>query len=284
MKTKKLIIAGLLAMIPILGFSQEWVEWDDIYADPSQTSQKQQIKEAPQSPKKKIVVVEGDVSKLEVKSSRDIDEYNRRGKETEEVIISKNEIEEEYIDYEFTDRIVKYHDPEAVIKITGADKITIYTDDELYSDYYRSRYCDRCGYCGCCCPWYDPWYDPWYYGWYSPWYYNPWHYGGWRWNFYFGWHSPWYYGGWYSPWHSPWYYGWYDPWFYGGWGYGGYYPGYYGGIYVGATYNSAGRSTTSYRTSAAGRSSAAGISAVSYTHLDVYKRQRIYMAIISKLW
>jgi len=41
------------------------------------------------------------------------------GKETEEVIISKNEIEEEYIDYEFTDRIVKYHDPEAVIKITG---------------------------------------------------------------------------------------------------------------------------------------------------------------------
>ena len=80
MKTKKLIIAGLLAMIPILGFSQEWVEWDDIYADPSQTSQKQQIKEAPQSPKKKIVVVEGDVSKLEVKSSRDIDEYNRRGK------------------------------------------------------------------------------------------------------------------------------------------------------------------------------------------------------------
>ena len=256
MKTNKIIIiAGLLAVIPILGFAQEW---DDIYADPSQTPQ-QINKEKPQSPKKKIVVVEGDVSKLEVKSSsRDIDEYNRRGQETEEIVVPENEYE--YQDYEYTDRIVKYHDPEAVIKITGADKITIYTDDELYSDYYDKRYRDPRWNCGCCYPWYDPWYDPWFYGWYSPWYYS-----GWRWNFYFSWYSPWYYG-WHAPWYSPWYYGWYDPWFYGGWGYpyywgyNGYYAGFYDGIYVGVTRNSSGRSTTTYRSSAAGRSTSAGLS------------------------
>ena len=78
MKTKKLLLTVLLVTMPLLIFAQEW---DDIYADPSRnesvTVQKKQDSE-PQ--KKKVVIVQGDVSNMEVVANgRDLDEYNRRG-------------------------------------------------------------------------------------------------------------------------------------------------------------------------------------------------------------
>ncbi|HBX44367.1 MAG TPA: hypothetical protein DEG28_00535, partial [Porphyromonadaceae bacterium] len=205
-----------MATVPFLGFAQEW---DDIYADPSQErivpeQEKQAI------PQKKVVVIQGDVSGMKITANgRNVDEYNRRDADnvSEPDTLSNDST---YQPYEYTDRIIRFHDPESSIKITGADEVIIFANDDIYDDYYRNRYSNTNVYFGTgwgwgfnsYYPWYNSWYDPWYYGgWYSPWSYSR-------------WYSPWYYGG-YSSWYSPWYYSsWYDPWYYGGYGYGG---GYY---------------------------------------------------------
>ena len=167
MKTKNLIITGLLVLAPVIGFAQEW---DDIYADPSQntTTVKVQKKQKPQ--KKKIVVVEGKASNMEVRANgRDIDEYNRRGQDNlaeNDTVFVEDSV---YQQYEYTDRIIKYHDPESSIKITGADEVTVYVGDDIYSDYYENRGWNFNMYYGygmgwgwnSYYPWYDPWYDPW---------------------------------------------------------------------------------------------------------------------------
>lgn len=261
MKTKKLLIAALLAIAPVLGFAQEW---DDIYADPAQ---KQVFKiNRDQSQKRKIVVVEGNASNMRVTANgRSVDEYNRRGNAN--MSDSTFAQDSAYQQYEYTDRIVRFHEPESSVRITGAEDVTIYVGDDLYADYYQNRGYNTNVYFGwgwnSYYPWYDRWYDPWYYG--SSWGYP---YGG---GYYGGWYDPWYYrrGGWYSPWYysswySPWYYGgWYDSWYYGG----GYYQGYYDGYYSSLPRSSTGRSSGVYRTSSANRMSSSdmGFGRTSYS-------------------
>src|SRR5690554_7579309 len=90
MKTKKILLSVLLVTIPLLGFAQEW---DDIYADPSQkeTAKVRKIQE-PEQQKKKIVIVQGDVSNMEVTANgRDIDEYNRRGTNNDTTLEQRSE-------------------------------------------------------------------------------------------------------------------------------------------------------------------------------------------------
>ncbi|HHW82192.1 MAG TPA: hypothetical protein GX746_10965, partial [Bacteroidales bacterium] len=256
MKTIKLLLSGLLLLTPFLGNSQEW---DDIYANPDKQGTRL-IQEKPQKPEKKqaIVVLQGDASKVSVEANgRDIDAYNRRGG-SEDVVTGQATVDE-YTDYEYTDRIIKYHDPESSVKITGVDEVTIYVGDDLYSDYYENRghnYNMNIG---------------WGWGGYYPWY-DSWHY------YYYGWHSPWNYrrlygyAGFYDPFLSPW--GWwgypnfytYSSWYGGRYyvGYGGYYGGYGGygygygfndGYYAGLSNSRSGRSPSSYRGGNYGRSS-----------------------------
>lgn len=256
MKAKKIMLAVLLVAVPFFGFAQEW---DDIYADPAQNEPVKVQKEKKEQQKKKVVIVQGKASNMEVTANgRDIDEYNRRGSYNNGEP-ADTDSSGEYEAYEYTDRIVRFHDPESSIKITGADEVIVYVGDDIYES-YNNRGLGTNIYLGMgwgsYYPWYNswyyPWYDPWYYGgWYSPWYYggwyDPWYYGfgGW-----YGWHSPWY-----NRWYSPWYYGggWYDPWYYGG----GYTHGFYDGFYSSLTRNRSGRSTGVYRTSSANRASSA---------------------------
>src|SRR5690554_2754791 len=257
MKTKNLLLAVLFTAVPLSGFAQEW---DDIYADPTQPRHERVTipKEQDDPQKKKVVIVQGDASNMEViANGRDVDEYNRRGNDTitpEEEFYS-SEDENRYQEYEYTDRIVRFHDPESSIKIVGADEVIVYVGDDIYENYNNRGWNTHLhmgwGW-GSFYPWYDPWYYGGWYGWNSPWYYSRWYspwYGG------FGWHSPWYYSSWYSPWY---YGGWYDPWHYGygyGYGYGGgYHHGFYDGYYSSLTSNRSGRSTGTYRTSSANRS------------------------------
>ncbi|MEA4979981.1 MAG: hypothetical protein VB098_08845 [Petrimonas sp.] len=212
MKTKSLIITGFLVLAPIIGFAQEW---DDIYANPTQNTATMKVQKKQEPQKKKIVVVEGKASNMEVRANgRNIDEYNRRGQDdamgNDTVFVEDSA----YQQYEYTDRIIKYHDPESSIKITGADEVTVYVGDDIYSEYYDNRAWGSNVYLGwnmgwgwgigwgwtSYYPWYDPWYDPWYYGY------------GWGYPYYSHWYSPWSYGGWYSPWS---YGGYYSPWYYG---------------------------------------------------------------------
>ena len=77
MKTKNLILTGLLLLAPIIGFAQEW---DDIYANPAknQRPETEKVRQRQSPQKKKIVVVEGKASNMEVRANgRNIDEYNR---------------------------------------------------------------------------------------------------------------------------------------------------------------------------------------------------------------
>ncbi len=240
MKTKQIIIAIMLAVIPFWSFAQEW---DDIYATPSQNKGKTTKSDFQ---KKKVVIVEGKGTDIKIQTEvRDIDEYNRRS--TDALAEGDTSQDSLYQDYEYTDRIIKYHDPENSIKISGVDEVTVvYVDDDVYSDYYRNR-----GYYGSMYyPWYtyDYMYDPcfygcygcnsYYYGWYNPWF-SPWSY-----SFYF---NPWYYGSWY---YSPyWYYSTY--WYYGG---GGYYNGFYDGYHSALTSNRSGRNSGTFRTSSANTS------------------------------
>ncbi len=120
MKTIKFLLSGLLLLTPFIGNSQNW---DDIYANPDQQPPKTIQKQKPQQ-KQKIVVIQGDASNVVVEANgRNIDEYNRRGG-NEEYETGQAAVDE-YNDYEYTDRIIKYHDPESSVKITGADEITI---------------------------------------------------------------------------------------------------------------------------------------------------------------
>lgn len=243
MKTKKIIIAVMLAVIPFWSFAQEW---DDIYATPSQNKGKTTKSDSQQ--KKKVVIVEGKGTDIKVQAeTRDIDEYNRRG--TDVFVEEEMSQDSLYQDYEYTDRIIKYHDPETSIKISGVDEVTIYVDGDVYSEYYRNRAYNRGYYGSFYYPWYtydymyyDPWYygygfSTYYYGWYNPWF-RPWGY-----SFYF---SPWYYGGWY---YSPYWYSSY--WYYGG---GGYYNGFYDGYHSALITNRSGRSSGTFRTSSANTS------------------------------
>ncbi|MFA5649675.1 MAG: hypothetical protein WC914_00840, partial [Proteiniphilum sp.] len=246
MKTKNLLLAVLLTILPLSGFAQEW---DDIYANPTQSRNEGMTvrPEQDEPQKKRVVIVQGEASNMEVTANgRDIDEYNRRGNDT---VFSDEQTHSEdmdtYQEYEYTDRIVRFHDPESSIKITGADEVIVYVGDDIYES-YNNRGWNTHLHMGWGWGSYYPWYDPWYYGgWYSPWYYSSWYspwYGGWG-----GWYSPWYYSRWYSPWYGGWYGGWYDPWYYGyggygyGYGYGGgYHHGFYDGYYSSLATNRSG--------------------------------------------
>lgn len=261
MKTKKILLAVFLVTVPFLGFAQEW---DDIYADPNRDHgesvkvRRERRYDEPQR-KKRVVVVQGDASHMEVMANgRNVDEYNRRGNDGRQGVSPDTIVRsDDYEAYEYTDRIVRFHDPESSIKITGADEVIVYMDDDLYDNY--NHYGCNHNYYGM--GWgfsYYPWYDSWYYPWYSYWY-NPWYYGSWYSPWYYSsWYSPWYYRSWYSPWYHGWGWGgWYDSWFYGGYYgyYGGYYDGFYDGYYSSMKYNRSGRSSGVYRSSNANRTS-----------------------------
>ena len=171
MKTNKsFLLAVMLTAIPFFGFAQEW---DDIYANPTQKERvKAEVKQ--QEPqKKKVVIVQGDATGMEIQANgRDVDEYNRRS--TNDLPAGDEAYENdslEYEDYQYTDRIVRFHDPESSIKITGADEVIVYVGDDLYkttTTRMGSNYTSA---------WAGVWVtipgmilvQPWYYsGWYDP--------------------------------------------------------------------------------------------------------------------
>lgn len=253
MKTKKFFILSMLAMIPFFGFAQEW---DDIYASPNNTT----VRKKAENKTKRVVIIKGDANNMRITANgRDIDEYNRRNKP--DTLISDG-MNDNYKDYQYTDRIIKFHDPESSIRINGADEVTVYVDNDVYSDYYRNRGWDyRYGFGFSTWDSYYPWYTsrP-YYGYYSPWhyrhyspfyyggFYDPWYYGSYYGGYYGGFYDPWYYGGYYSPYYGGYYghYGSYWDYPY----YGGYYSGYYDG-YRNSSRSTSGRTSGTYRSDAA---------------------------------
>ena len=132
-------------------------------------------------------------------SSRDVDEYNRRGSGYEVLPADTGDI------ISFAPVAGVYPDSIGDFKATREmSRWDGYTPSDAYWQGYSqgakdARY-----------TWHSPWYYSAYYPWYDSWYYDRWYY------------DPWYY--------SSWHYGWYgDPWYYGyGWGYPYHHYGWYG--------------------------------------------------------
>ena len=121
MKTKNLLLAVCSRLCPCLALPKSGTTFM-LITQPRQ--ERVTIPKEQDDPQKKVVIVQ-DASNMEViANGRDIDEYNRRGNDTitpEEEFYS-SEDENRYQEYEYTDRIVRFHDPESSIKIVGADE------------------------------------------------------------------------------------------------------------------------------------------------------------------
>jgi hypothetical protein len=206
MKTKNLLMLALMSVMPFFVFAQE--EWDDIYAPSKPKEKKKTEVKKVNEPQKQVNATQvllvkdnGDVTLETVGNVNiDIDAYNRRGN----VDVYENQYAENDTvypeEYQYTDRIVRFHNPENSVKISSDGEINVYVLDDSYSNYYSNRIRFGFGWNS-----YYPWYDSWYYPSYAWSWYDPWYYGGW------GWNRPWYYSNW------GWSYGWYSPWYGGGW-------------------------------------------------------------------
>ena len=180
---KKFIILSILAVfLPISMMAQ-----DDVYFVPKKVDKTAQTKSVVQPA---VVTHSG--------SSRDVDEYNRRGLQSYYQKIGTDSLGNDIIEFHVGEGYPSANDTVYAGPVQ-------YKFDDADSDYEYTRRLSR----------WDGFYDPWFfsigYGWHSPWWYHR-----------YGWYDPWYYS-WYDPWYYGWggYYSWYDPWYYGGY-YGSY--------------------------------------------------------------
>lgn len=250
MKALTFSIFALVLSTPLLVSAQSW---DDIYGGSSgnnssktNTQDKSSYQAVKNSATKTLVIRNnGDMTiqtNGDVSTNFDVDAYNRRytGNNNE-----GNDADTDYAmpdstdnqDYQYTDRIVKFHNPQNSVTIASDDGINVYVDNDNYDSYYADRdwnFSIGWGY-----PFFNSYYSgyygmysPWYTGWYSPFYAGSWYGLGWGWPYYGGWYNSWYYGG------YPYY----------GWGYGGGYHhhGWNGGGYYWENNNSGGRRDNNY--------------------------------------
>lgn len=226
---------------------------DDIYFDASKAKKKKE------AAKKEVVriVVPADFKAAEeyagelTSSTRDIDEYNRRGifalpdTAATDTIALDVEAGDAFAN---TRRIERFYNPDVIVENPDETVAEVYYTDQPIevNVYYNSPY----GYFGGPGMYYDPWYfgpgiyNPWYYGGF----YNPWSWGpSWSWNW--GWGPSWAWG---PSWSWGWGPGW--DWCWGpSWGWGGHhantrphYPhGNYAGSYRHAANASGGRFSNS---------------------------------------
>jgi len=230
MNTKNLMAAFALLFLPLSMVAQ-----DDLYfvhkkSDKATTSQSKKAADDAQQRYLPVQIIYADEDDAAVDvsgSTRDVDEYNRRGRAANGVVV-------ENADGTFTyqipgnDTLYVMDDSMAVTTRSLANDVYAQGYNEGYADgedYAYTRRLNRFGYAGAyASPWYYSYYDPfywddWYYG------YDPYWYGG-----YYGWSRPyWGYYGWGYGWRGYWGY---DPYWYGGyygWGYPySYWGGYYG--------------------------------------------------------
>lgn len=186
---KKLVFSVLLAgFLPIIALAQD----DDVYFTPSSKDAVEEV-----APASSYYYYGG--------STRDVDEYNRRGKSWSHYqVLGTDSTGDDIISFQKGSGVY----PDSVYidtTFTGRYFDTMVSDDD-FDDYKYSRRLSS------------------FYGYYDPSFYD----FGWR------WHSPWwYYSTWpYDPWYSDfyWSYPYYSSWYYGsygwGWGYGGWYRPY----------------------------------------------------------
>lgn len=213
MNTKNLMAVLALLFLPLAVVAQ-----DDLYfvhkksdkATVTTQSQKTDDRYLPVQ----IIYADDDDAAVDVNgSTRDVDEYNRRGQSARGVVVEKADGTFSY-QIPGNDTLYIMDDTLAVTTRSLANDVYAQGYNEGYAageDYAYTRRLNRFGYAGA-------YTSPWLYSYYDPFYWDDWYWG----------YDPYWYGG---------YYGWYRPyWGYAGWGYGwrgywGYDPYWYGGYY-----------------------------------------------------
>lgn len=210
---KYLLFISIFCALPLLSIAQ-----NDVYYIPSKEVNEVTVMDQQQQETEDV-----SYSPRPTRSTRNVDEYNRRKSSTttEEDSYAytddsdlQSNVEGES-DYSATKQIVRFHAPVATIVVSSPYYWDIcYADTwDGYNDYWAYGL---------------PSWSYWSYA-YDPWYYNRWWYRS-CWDCTWGWYDP-FWGASYWGWRSPAYWGWDRP-YYGGWGHGchgdwGRYPGSY---------------------------------------------------------
>ena len=215
MKRYVLTIIGALLFGNSIAVAQDY---DDVYYDTGSTKKKTETTvrtkqtganvagKNPYFTQKAKTAVAVDTA-AQVVNGRDVDEYNRRYADDAQQYYSDEAAAYEVADstaggdFTYTDRIVKFHNADVVVRSNDPDLIELYYDNRPQVNIVVGTT-------------FGGWYgDPFYWGVYDPWY---------SWNWYrpyrYGWYDPWYSWGWGWGIHSAWHYGWYDPCWSWGWG------------------------------------------------------------------
>ena len=198
MKRYVLTIIGALLFGNSIAVAQDY---DDVYYDTGSTKKKTETTvrtkqtganvagKNPYFTQKAKAVVAVDTA-AQVVNGRDVDEYNRRYADDAQQYYSDEAAAYEVADstaggdFTYTDRIVKFHNADVVVRSNDPDLIELYYDNRPQVNIVVGTT-------------FGGWYgDPFYWGVYDPWY--SW---GWGWGI-----------------HSAWHYGWYDPCWSWGWG------------------------------------------------------------------
>ena len=142
MKLFKLSSILLMGIASLNAFAQN-SEWDDdIYSTKKKKSvpEVQEYKAVSKSKSAKVMITPSNNTRT---ADRDVDEYNRRGGNRDYTSQDTNDTIVPVSDTEYTERIVKFHDP-ARITIVGADEVNLYVDDDgrlvSYDTDYSSNY------------------------------------------------------------------------------------------------------------------------------------------------
>lgn len=142
-------------------------------------------------------------------STWDVDSYNRRGAEFEEVITADSTVEDNST-FANTERIERFYNPDVVVNSNDEELLELYFENNPSVNIIVGSPT----YVPTNTSWYS-WYDP--FSFYDPYYYGSWGYRPWRWHSYWSWgwgYNPWRYNYW--GWSRPW--GWHNHWGYSHWG------------------------------------------------------------------
>lgn len=219
MKKYVLTLIGALFMGNSMAVAQDY---DDVYYDTGSSKKKTEASvkvkntgtnvagKNPYFTQRSRTVVAVDTT-AQVVNGRDVDEYNRRYADDAQQYYADEAASYEMADstaggdFTYTDRIVKFHNADVVVRSNDPDLIELYYDNRPQVNIVVGTT-------------FGGWYgDPFYWGVYDPWYSWNW-YRPYRYSWYAGWYDPWYSWGWGWGIHSAWHYGWYDPCWSWGWG------------------------------------------------------------------
>lgn len=188
MNINRLLIAALsIAAIAPAGWSQSFD--DDIYYDASKAKKKETVAKKVRTTEPASFPAADTYAGELTSSTRDIDEYNRRGifavPDSVQADSLAKQLDASGDAFANTRRIERFYNPEVVIENPDATVAEYYYSDQPaeINIYVNNPY----PFFGTAAMYYDPWF-------FGPGYYNPWYYGGfynpWSWGWTPGHHRP----------------------------------------------------------------------------------------------